>query len=435
MSTLHDLLSDLADDAPAGRPDPGLWERGVRRRRRRQAARIGAVVAAVAVVAVLAAVVRLQPAAPPPAPVDVPFGQLHLPRAVHAPGPWAPGTDETGAPGPLAVVGLAQRNEATGLRGVRTAPAVFGVSAVDGTALYLDLRGAGSGPFYADALALSPDGTKVGYQRHDARRGEPRVIGFGVYDTVTGRTTLLDDPDNPVIRGGVASELTFSGDSRHLETTYSLTGSEGARQDSLVVWDVATGEPTVAEPAGHYWMPIPGRAPSGVVWSRGGRTFTFDTATGRTTSVRSGFDVGQAVYGPDGRSFAAIDLAGADGTPWRLWAGPRPDALRQLDPGIDVDEILGWRDPRHLVVRQLPDGRAVELDIVTGRATGLGLSLDRDLDSVPRFAADLWANPLVDGVAPDRAGDPRRPWQVGAAGLLVVLLVAGGVLGRRRARR
>lgn len=428
MTTLHDQLADLADEAPPGGPVPGLWQQGVRRQRRRQATRLGAVAAAVVVLVALAGFLR--PTAPDePRPVQVPFGQLHLPRTVYPPDRWADGTDETGPPGPLAVVSTTYRNRAVGLRDAQEELRPFGVSAVDGKAVFLDLVG-GNGLLSDTSLTLSPDGRKVGYIRYG--QGE-EVLGFGVYDTVTGETVLLDDPDRPVLQV-FSYDLTFSGDSRFLQTSYSLTGSRGSRDHSLVVWDVDTGEPVVAEPAGHYWLPTMGRAPSGIVWSRGRQVHTFDPTTGRRSSFRADVDVFMASWGPDGRAFAAVAPGETDQDDWRLFAGPSSTDLREMELPIVPDHVLGWRDDRHVLVRELPRRGVVEVDVRTGRATPVPLKTSGQEVDLPVYAADLWANPLVDGVRPPDASDPRLPWLVGGAAGLVVS-VGALVLGLRWRRR
>ncbi|HWJ11164.1 MAG TPA: hypothetical protein VNS46_17425 [Nocardioides sp.] len=429
MTTLHDQLADLADDAPAGGPLPGLWAQGVRRQRRRRTARLGAVAAAVVVLATLATVLR-PTSAPDPEPVQVPFGELHLPRAVYPPDPWADGTDESGAPGPLAVVSTATRREAVGLRGTRQFRSAFGVSAVDGAAVFLDLEGGRNGLLSGTSLTLSPDGTKVGYVRSD---DDGKAVGFGVYDTVSGKTVLLDDPAAPLITVW-SDSLEFSGDSRYLETSYAPEGSGGRRDHALVVWDVATGRPTVAEPAGRYWLPVMGRSPSGIVWARGSQILRFDPRTGDTTSVPTTFEAFQTSYGPGAQAFAAIAPGANAQEDWRLLVGSSPAEAREVSLGIHPDLLLGWRDADHVVVGQVPDRRAVEVDLATGRSTAVPLETTEREDDLVTYAADLWANPLVDGVRPPDARDPRTPWWIGG-GLGLAALLAGGVLALLRRRR
>lgn len=423
--TLHDRLVDLAEDAPPGAPAPDLWESGVRRQRRRRNVAIAG--AALAVVLVAAVGTRLHPD-PRPEPADVPFGELHVPRVAYPPSPWADGTDDVGAPGPLAFVSMAERYQVEGVRGTSTAFRPFGVSAVDGSAVFLDLHGARLAALGSYALALSPDGMKVGYTRYGKGARAP---GWAVYDTVTGETTVLGDPEQDPITRADTTDLSFSGDSRYLETVYSPTGSMESRTASLILWDVRTGEQVEAEPAGHYWLPNLGRGPSGTIWSRKSTTFTFRPGSGATTSVRTPFDVVEAGVAPDGRGRAFIAFGANDRANWRLFVGTGVDDLTPVPLDIDADDLLGWRDPDHVVVRQLPTGEAVEVDIATGRTTSLALDVTGRQMTLPSYAADLWANPLVDGERPPHVHDPRLPAWV-AAGVGVVAALGGLVLWRRR---
>ena len=428
--TLHDRLADLAREAPAGSADPGLWDAGVRRHRRRRAAALAAGAAVVALIGGVGVSVGLGSdidRSVPPA--DVPFGELHLPRTVYPPSEWANGTAETGPPGPLAAVSIAARSEPEGWTGVRRGTAVFGVSAVDGTTVFLDLPGAPANFMGSGTLTLSPDGTKVGYDQYRGRQ----LVGWSVYDAVTGEVTRLRDPRQEVLRGRDLFEIAFSGDSRYLQTDYSPTGSDGSRDDTFVVWDVETGAPIEAEGAGHYWLPNLGSAPSGIVWSRKNETFTFDPATGVTTTAETPYDVIEWSVAPDGRSSAAVAFGEATRDPWRLFAG-----AQQLDPDISPDDLLGWRDAHVVVVGSLPDHRISYLDVRTGEQVAsdrMGVEGD-DNDPLmwPVYAADLWANDLVDGVRPPSVGDPRvGPWEVaGWATAAAGLAALGAWLVRRR---
>src|SRR3954467_4864466 len=107
MTTLHDRLADLAEDAPAAQPEPGLWDQGLRYRRRRRTGR-GVVLsmAAVALV-VLGSVTWLRsPAAVEPLPADSPGG---MPDHIYAASRWLPGTDDSGPLGPIAALFRSER--------------------------------------------------------------------------------------------------------------------------------------------------------------------------------------------------------------------------------------------------------------------------------------------------------------------------------------
>src|SRR4051794_28700803 len=110
MTTLHDRLADLAEDAPSGGPAPELWDRGRRYQRRR---RTGGGVIAVVVALALAALGGLDwwRARPEPMPAS---GTPALPTKIWMPGKWLPGTDDAGPLGQLAAVQVATRGTWTG---------------------------------------------------------------------------------------------------------------------------------------------------------------------------------------------------------------------------------------------------------------------------------------------------------------------------------
>ncbi|GAB4003099.1 hypothetical protein [Nocardioides ultimimeridianus] len=424
MTTLHDRLADLADEAPRGGPAPGVWQAGVRRARRRRAAATLATAVLVAIIAGAATFGHLG-IGPSPEPVtEPPRSALHLPLALYPPSPWARAA--SAAPGVLAAVGMTERDRAHGLRGVWQELAPYAISATDGSAFFLDLGGRDRS--HLGGLALSPDGTKVGYARYGPNG---RAAGLAVYDSTTATTTLLSDPRWRAGNALDATDLRFSTDSRYLETTMVDSRSAARWRHALVVWDVSSGAPVVAEPAGHYWLPNLGSGPDGIVWSRGPRTFTFDPVTRRTSRVRTPFDVVEASYGPDGRAFAAIAFGARKAAQWRLYVGPSAEHLRRARLPIDADQLIGWSDAHHVVVRQLPSGEVVEVDLRTGVATRVAVDLEGRQMMLPSYAADLWANPLVPGRRPARAHDPRLPWWI-VGGTAIVAIGPAGLWWRRR---
>ncbi|CAI9413410.1 WD40 repeat domain-containing protein [Nocardioides sp. T2.26MG-1] len=421
-TSLHDRLAALADTAPSGAPGPDLWEAGMRRHRRRRAGATAVVAATVVLLTGLGVVLPPWGGGERPLPADVPFGELHLPRTVYPPSEWAPGTDEAGPPGPLAAVGRATRSRRVGLTGASRGGQPYGVSAVDGTVRFLDLPGSNLADLGYGSLTLSPDGTKVGYVCY---RGDD-IVGWAVYDTTTGKVVRLRDGHQASILGTDVFEISFSGDSRYLQTNYSPIGSDGSRDDQLVVWDVETGEAIPAERSGFFWLPDMGTGPDGIVWSRGRSIFRFDPATGQTTSVRVPQQVVEPSYGPDGEELAYVATGENDKSPWRFFAGGR-----QVDLGFEPDTVLGWRDADHVVVGHETPGELAVVDIRTGAVT-------RDRTAAPRaqmspvYASGLWANEPVDGVRPPEVGDPRPSVRVIGAGVVVVVLAAGLLLWRRR---
>jgi hypothetical protein len=105
MTTLHDRLAELADDAPHGGPVPDLWDRAARYHRRR---RVGTVVIVAVVLLGLGAIGTLDwsRSRPTPAPAN---GTAGLPSKVWMPSGWLPGTDDVGPLGQLAALQPATR--------------------------------------------------------------------------------------------------------------------------------------------------------------------------------------------------------------------------------------------------------------------------------------------------------------------------------------
>ena len=439
MNRLHDRLEDLAAAAPRGEAAPGeLWSRGVRRKRARRAAAAAALVAVVALVAGTAALVRTDQREPLPA--DVPFEDLHLPEVVNTPGTWS---DEEGPDGPLAALGLALRTRPEGLTGERQSLELFGVSAVDGRASWIDLPGVEVEDLsFVGWFALSPDGRWIAWSRHE----EPLrfdsaapLLGWAAMDTTTGQVRTFADPDAGQLRE-TASELAFSGDSRYLLASYELPEAPAKRGHQFVAWDVADETRTVLEEPGAYWLPDLGSAPTGVTWSRGSTVHRADPETGERSSYALPQDVITASWGPDGEAFAYIGQpAGRVRAPWRLYAGRSVAEARgrelSLPRKISPDQLLGWRDPSHVVVGHYR--RTVHVvDVVSGDVVEVDMAGSGEPMNAPLLAADLWQNPLVPAVEPDGTTDPRRPYRWGGGVLLALLALLGGglVLRRRRSR-
>ena len=177
MTTLHDRLADLADEAPASLPDPGLWDRGRRYHRRRRAGTLAVLGVAVLVLALLGGIGRHR-AAPPVQPAT---GSVGLPDRVWNPSPWLPTTDR---PGQLIAVTGAQRGSWTGMH-----PGVVGISATTGEYAFLDLPDAELD--VSETPVLSPDGRRVAYWLTGETAGTPNtsrgpITGVAVLDTGTG---------------------------------------------------------------------------------------------------------------------------------------------------------------------------------------------------------------------------------------------------------
>lgn len=439
-SDLRDRLVDLAEEAPAtvaaGRD---LWRAGERRHRRRRVAAVATTTAVLLAVGLLGSLRPLE--TPSPDPAEAPASDLHLPRTVHAPDSWTESTREAGPPGPLAVVSLAHRSLPDGLTGTRQTLEPFGVSALDGSAVFLDLPGGrtheGSQLGYG-ALALSPNGRKVGFSNFEQDPGAefPHVSGWDVYDTVTGEITELRVPGMRKIRGMDAFEIAFTGDSRYLLTNYSPTGSDGSRKDALVAWDVETGEPVVAEGTGYYWLPNLGSGPEGVVWARDRRILTFHPGTGRTEVATVQNEVVTASFGPDRRALAYVGHRPSrpnQAVPWHLYVGESVDDLDRVRLDLDPGQILGWKSEHEVVVGDHRRGVRF-VDVRTGQHdTAPRPQWTGELLMSPLYAADLWRNPLVEGVEPAAAPDPRW-WLRPPLWVAAALLSLAGLLAVRRRR-
>lgn len=426
MSTDTDLrarLRDLADDAPhAGLSGDDLWRTGVRRQRLRRAATVTVAAAAVAVVVALTSVVRFPNALPP---VQGP-AELGIPRVVLPPDPWS---EATTTPGPLAAISVANRTEAQGLTGSRDRLQLFGVSAVDGVARFLDVPGAQVN-IDPGTVAISPDGTQLGVVRRVRAQGKVAIRGWDVLDTNTGELTSLRVPDVTKLGGPLGYEIAFSGDGRYLLTSFSVEGSGDTRDNSLVAWDVATGEQYVAEGTGHYWIPGRATGPSGVVWTRQRDVLTFDPAIGDRSTTTVPQQLVDAAFSPDGGTLAYIGHTGDrpnSRAPWRLHIRTGDGEDRRIGVGLEPGQIIGWRDETHVVVSRYGPRGARVVDIVSGERESLALQQEAGALMTPRYAADLFARDTVGPAEQPDHGDPR-PWMHAQVQWVAVGVLLGGVL-------
>lgn len=370
----------------------------------------------------------------------VPLEERHLPTAVNAPGTWSSDEDVRG---PVAAVGIATRTESIGIFGEKQSLALFAVSAIDGSASWVRTPGFSLERWgFVGGLAVSPDGQWLAWVRPRPSGRSPvgRISGWSVMNTTTGAVRQLEVPGFPWVRGTMA-DLAFSGDSRHLLTSYEAPeepkDSRFAHQ--FVAWDVEDGHPTVIEEPGHRWLPNLGSAPSGVTWARGRQVFRVNPGDDDRTTVTLPQHVTTASWGPDDASFAYIGRPSLNSAArWRLYAGRTvAESLSHpvdLPPEVNPDQLLGWRDATHVVVGHFRSSVHV-VDVVTGEVEAIDLAGYGDQVNAPQLAGALWAQPLITPVAPDGTTDPRRPWRwVSGA----VLLLLGGlflVLWRRSSVR
>ena len=155
---LRDLLSRVADDAPAPLPDPTLWRRARRARTRNRALAVGAVAATIAVIATVAVQGQRLSSDPDPAPKP----PEHRLTSVHG----VVGDGGLRLERDLAV------GQATAV--VTNDTDVFVITAADGA--YHRLRLPGYDPALHDGslddaerpgVALSPDGRRLAYAWHE----------------------------------------------------------------------------------------------------------------------------------------------------------------------------------------------------------------------------------------------------------------------------
>lgn len=427
---LRERLGDLADQVPTTPPPPDLWDRGRRYGRRRTLTQVAVASCCLVLLAVSGNMAWRGLSKPDLAPTQSETSG-HLPDRIFTPSPWLPGTNDAGPPGRLAVIHPSKRLVAEGWTGSREYIGIVGVSATDGSSRFLDLPTSTDerAPSEYVQVALSPDGTKVGFARLDGvdAEGFPVLTGWGVYDAITGEVQELEDPEAPEPTGTDVFEIEFTGDSRYLATVYSRKEPETSLTDELVVWDAETGERIVAEEPGKYWLPTMGSAPTGVVWSRGRTVYTFDPTTRRRTTIDLPHEVTDLSYAPGSGALAYI--ADTDGSAktvgtLSLFGGDSGADLERIDLPFEPWEILGWQGPARVVVG---DGNGHVASVTLSRRQGTPLSLawhdNGDFISSRNVASDLWAKDLVDGVRPADAEDPRRA-KIWAAS---TVLVAGGV--------
>lgn len=426
-TSLHDRLAALADDAPAGGPAPGLWDRGRRVARRRRAGT--AVIAAVVVLALGAlgtldwTLSRPQMA---PADTDSVAGALRLPDHFYEPSHRLPGTE--GHPiGPLvALLG--------GDRAGQELNGIAGVSGATGEYRYLDLPG------YVDGHYLSADGARLAYWYGAPATGDDydnRVDGLAVYDTVSGDVVRFPvESEHGIYAEGAAwvgDRIWFGYQAYDSDERRSTTGVE------QVVWDPATQEH--AERSGPQ-LPAFSLAfgDNGVLAVAAGHRLELWSADEMAPTQR--FRIARSVDGPawpspgGERWVVKADPDGqatAPGPPAQVLllstAGPTEVEATAI-PRVKAQEVLGWRDDQHVVVL-LGDGSYASVDVDTGQPQPLS-TVDPGAVWDPRLevATFAWSAPTYDAPAPQ---SPLSPWVTGGAAVLVVVLgAAATVLWRRR---
>ncbi|GAA1155527.1 hypothetical protein [Nocardioides aquiterrae] len=440
MTTLHDRLADLADDAPPGGPAPGLWERGRRYHRQRRA---GTLVIAAAVVLGLIALGSLDwwRARPEPMPAN---GAPALPQRIWMPSPWLPGTDETGPLGQLAALQPAARRSWTAVH-----DGVAGVSATTGEYAFLDLPDLVLTGL--PGIALAPDGGHVAYWYSGETAKSPNsatgpVVGLAVYDTSTGAVVRhpveTDHGVDPV-------SLSWADPARVVYAYYQWAGGDA---------DSDMERSSGRDPSGlRVWAPSSGR--DDPVRSPGGADDVEASTAHGQVLVGSGGSAIVDVDRPDhavrftvpNHGFGNTTAIDDHGT-WIAWphgsSNPGPIAYGRIVEGerVDYQEVPGtrrafsvraWLDRHHVAAVQRVGGgigpsALFSIDVRTGTSTEI---LRYPLDTygtTTLLATDLIGAPTAERPAPPTPLDPRKV----AGGAVAVVLGGLGalVLWRRRVR-
>lgn len=442
MTTLHDRLAELAEDAPPGVPGPDLWARGRRYHRVRRA---GTAVIAVTACLALVAIVGLswQRSGSTPEPAAPPDGTRGLPDQLYTPSPWLSGTDDAGPLGPLAVVVPAERKSWTG-----TGEGLAGVSATTGEYRFLDL------PDRTGPVALSPDGFHLAYWVTGDAAGSPNedrpVTGVAVYDSRTGEVRRHDIETE---HGLGVNALLWAGDGDLVLDYGQYRGGEGDDpNDQASVtpyeqfrWQLDREAPEpLPMPDGVRDPTIAGGGEGRVVLQDGDSYWNYDPdelaltfpSLGKadfefnTTPVFSLLYRFATISGTSNPNSILVGDANGEG-------GAETKVVPESQGTF---EVLAWNGIDQLVVKRDADApdpahenaSVFRVDVGTGRSVELvSLASAGDVRQV-QFASDLFAEPTLDGQRPPDPIDPR-----GIAGL-VGLTVLGGFVGivgwRRRVR-
>ncbi|GAA2156743.1 hypothetical protein GCM10009844_45200 [Nocardioides koreensis] len=443
MTMLHDRLADLADEAPASLPTPGLWDRGRRYRRRRRTGTLAVLGAAVLVLALLGGVTWHR-GAPPVQPAT---GSVGLPDRVWTPSPWLP---TTARPGRLVAVTGAKQGSWTGM-----SPGVVGISAITGEYAFLELPDLN--PSHVEEVALSPDGGHVAYWLSGETEGTPNtlfssesVAGVAVLDTATGTVQQHRIPTEHGIEPGLLTWV--DADRVAFEAGQIVAGDDGSEMDQgstregpLMVWQPGqTPAPVAAN----------GASGTDVIAAGHGRLVVADWSTDdpgrfrvidlddRSQDRRVGLPGPDFQYG--NRLPVAIDASGQQLA--RVEDGRSPNRIRagrffhqpQVPRSGGTFAVLGWLDEDTLMVWRRADRGPLDRTVL-GRVSVRTGAFEEKV-RFPRlvgpgnvqFATDLLDAPSVHAEAPPRPLDPRV-----VTGLAVGTVLAAGVallLWRRRVR-
>lgn len=443
--SLHDLLEDLAADAPlTGLPPQELWHRGRRAARVRRLGTVAIVAAACLGLLVLTGVGWQSRTAPTPSST-----RGHAPampdRLYSRLSGWLP--TYAGAPGTLAAIMVARQNTVVG-----SASRLVGVSAVSGRYAFLSLPNITQ----PDLAVLSPDGRQIGYwitgkpsstvfAMHPRFRSQgtaplPPVVGYAVFDTTTGHSRVTRIPTK---HGLFIGTLTWAGNGLLYAPYGEATGPDsagalhvglvGAKSITPTVRAVLAGDGTV--PVGHDRVLVP-------AWRHHPQGEIYDVRTGGVTTVTLPLTMPTPAVSPDG---GLIAMVAGEKVPGRMTV-KRVSGPIVLRTSSLVVSPLAWIDDEHLAIATMtsekhPEGsiRVVDLGgtgpgpeqthtVVRGFPRGTGW-----LVRPQRIAYDLLADPTVHADRPPSPWGPRKEMGFGG-GVVLVAAAAGIMIWRRRAR-
>lgn len=437
MTTLHDRLAELAEDAPPGGPAPDLWDRGRRYRRLRLGGT--AVIATVVVVGLLAlGTLDWWRARPEPVPAN---GTPALPQRIWMPSPFLPGTDDAGPLGQLAAIQNAERR---GWGGTRSGLA--GISATTGEYRFLDLPDVSE-----NDVALAPDGRHVAYWYTGETRLSPNsesgpVVGVAVYDTSTGEVVRHEIPSDHGLMVGTAdliwadaSRLVFSyATYRGGDADDDMAQSSGKDGPGLLVWRPGTDQPPsilagidgdVEDSTGKGQLLVFGERMAWVDLDDPRSTVRFPRPNAGLMFTMAADTTGTQLAGPLGnRNPNQMSVV-------RFEDG---DTSKRVVPDSDrTFAAVAWLDEDHVAaIRRVGKGyertALLRVDVRTGASNELLRYPFGTWGSATLLATDLLAEPTVERPEPPRPLDPRV---VAVAATTVAVCGLGALLlWRRRVR-
>lgn len=370
--------------------------------------------------------------------------KTYVPARIHTPSPYLPGTDEQGPPGVL-IATIQTERKGWADRGF----GLVGVSATTGDYRFLDLPDAH--PDHLHDAALSPDGRHVAYwitgsvpdpfprrpkvPSSSAFSDFPPIVGYAVYDTVTGKV----DRQVQRTQHGLDGQAFVWFDPEHLAVAYGqMRDCCSVAPSPSHVYDLASG---TADPLS---VDVASTSTNG----RGTLIDASDDAerrSGTSTlidadgSTRSAWTRTSDASRTSGSMFAVLS---PDATRVAFLTGySTPDTIELvgIEDGttrtIDLQSlgVVAWLDATHLAAyAERPDDEAhldlLSVDVRDGSTT----TFVRNADEA-RFAINLLDSPVRDQPTPP---EPWSPWRITGTAAAIVAGAAIAILAwRRRAGR